>query len=343
MIREIRNEEKNKFNEVVDHPVQSWEWGEFRHDTKLKVKRVGFYSAGRLNKAIQVTFHPLPFLNYTAGYFPKGFMPNEDQLAALKQLGEKNNALFIKMEPEVAKEVGHASAHRKLADFLLDNGAVPGRPLFSNYSFMIDLKKSETELFAALSSKTRYNVNLAARKGVKIVENSTDEGLKTYLEILGETTQRKGFYAHTPEYFEKMWHNLKSSGMMKIFNAVYEGKVLVSWIIFIFNDKLYYPYGASRSIHRDVMASNLLMWEMILYGKQQKCTQFDLWGCLGPKANSRNAWYGFHRFKKGYGGQHLEYLGSYDLVFNQPLYKLFRIAETWRWRLLRLKTKLNLN
>jgi len=342
MIREIRPEEKDKYNQAIDHPMQTWEWGEFRHQTGLKIERVGFFNAGRLDKALQVTFHPLPFINQTAGYFPKGYMPDEDQLAALKQLAKKNHALFIKLEPEVAKEVGHASAHRQLADFLVKHGAVPGRHLFSKYSFLIDLNKSETELFANLSSKTRYNVNLAARKGVEIVENTSDQGLETYIKILEETTQRNGFYAHTPDYFRKMWQNLKNSGMMKIFHAVYEDQVIVSWIIFVLHNKLYYPYGASRAIHREVMASNLMMWEMIRYGKQQKCTQFDLWGCLGPKPNPRDAWFGFHRFKKGYGGRHMEYLGSYDLVINKPLYKVYTIAETWRWRWLRFKTKLHL-
>ena len=112
-----------------------------------------------------------------------------------------------------------------------------------------------------MSSKTRYNVRLAMKKGVKVFEDSTDRGLEDYIKVLEETTSRQKFYAHTPDYFRKMWAELKDSGMMHIFKASYENQVLVTWIVFTFNGNLYYPYGASRDLHRDLMASNLIMWK----------------------------------------------------------------------------------
>ncbi|MBP9819450.1 peptidoglycan bridge formation glycyltransferase FemA/FemB family protein, partial [Candidatus Woesebacteria bacterium] len=102
----------------------------------------------------------------------------------------------------------------------------------------------------------------------------------------------------------------------------------------------YYPYGASRSLHRDVMASNLLMWEMIKFGKAQGCTTFDMWGSLGPEPNEKDPWFGFHRFKKGYGGDLMEFLGTYDLVVDPPLYKIFNIGENLRWKWLKFRLKL---
>lgn len=341
IIRPLREEEKDLYNSVVKHPLQSWEWGEFRKETGVAVERIGFFEDGKIKKALQVTFHPIPLLSgYTVGYFPKGEMPDEEQLAALRQLGRQHNALHIKLEPDVAQKVGVPSAHASIIDFLLANGAVPGRPLFTRYSFILNLKPSEDQLFEKLSSKTRYNVRVALKKGVQIFENSTEAGMAQYLEILAETTKRQGFYAHTPGYFKTLWKNLKNTGMIKIFNAVYEDKVLVSWIMFTFNGVLYYPYGASRSENREVMASNLLMWEMILFGKRQNCHHFDMWGSLGPEPNEKDPWFGFHKFKKGYGGDLVEFIGTYDLVLNQPLYQLFKLAENWRWKWLRFRTRL---
>lgn len=340
LLRPLREEEKQLYNSVVQHPLQSWEWGEFRKQTGLKVERVGFFENGRLQKALQVTFHPIPLLNKNAGYFPKGFMPDEEQLAALRQLGTQRDALFIKMEPNVAQPVGTPSAHTTIGKFLLENGAKPGRPLFTKYTFQLDLSKPEDELFAGLTSKTRYNVNLAHKKGVQILENTTEAGMEEYIKILEETTTRQGFYAHGPDYFRKMWATLGSSGMLRIFEAHYEGQILVSWVMFVFNGVLYYPYGASRSAHRDVMASNLMMWEMIMFGKREGCRVFDMWGSLGPEPNPRDPWFGFHRFKKGYGGQLVDFLGTYDLVLNEPMYNIFRIAENLRWKVLRLKARL---
>lgn len=339
LIREVRLEEKNSFDAVVGHPLQSWSWGDFRKKNGQIVERIGFYDNGQLKKAIQVTFHTIPKLNRYVGYFPRGFMPDEEQLSALKQLAEKHKALFIKMEPNIAQKIGTPSAHANIHQFLTDRGALLGRPLFTKYTFQLDLTKSEEELFQNLSSKTRYNVRLALKKGVQIIEDTTQEGMERYLEILKETTTRQGFYAHTPEYFQTMWENLGHSGMMRIFHAVYEDTILTSWVMFEFNGVLYYPYGASRSIHRNVMASNLMMWEMIKFGKNQGCTMFDMWGSLGPESDPKHPWSGFHRFKEGYGGDQMEFLGTYDIVYQPFMYKLFKLAETIRWQILRFKAK----
>lgn len=341
-IRAIRPEEKDIYNKVVNHPLQSWEWGEFRRTTGLKVERLGIYDGSKLVKALQITFHPVPILNKNIGYLPKGYMPDADQLGALHATAKQHNAIFIKLEPNIASKVDAPSAHKDIAKFLLDNNCVPGKPLFTKYTFQLDLSPDEEILFQNLASKTRYNVNLAHKKGVQIFENTSEEGMEQYIKILEETTKRQGFYAHSPEYFRKMWKELGNSGMIRIFNAVYEGEILTSWIMFVFNDVLYYPYGASSSKNRDVMASNLMMWEMIRFGKMQNCRSFDMWGSLGPEPSEKDPWFGFHKFKKGYSGDLVEFLGTFDYVVDMPMYQLFKIGDAVRWKLLRLKTKLGI-
>lgn len=347
LIRALREEEHDLYNGVAVHPLQSWEWGEFRKKTGVTVERIGFFEDGKLKQAAQVSFHPIPLINMTAGYFPKGAMPTEDQLAAIKQLGLQHNALFIKLEPNVSRVVSESgndktdnSDFQALENLLAQQNCTEGRPLFTKYTFQLDLTKSESELLANFHPKTRYNINIAIKKGVKIYENTSLQGMEQYLDVLEETTRRQGFYAHSPTYFRQMWESLGKSGMMRIFHAVYEDTILVSWIVFVFNGVLYYPYGASRSAHRDVMASNLMMWEVIRFGQSQGCKLFDMWGSLGPKPDTKNPWFGFHRFKKGYGPQLVEFYGTQDMVLNFPQYKLFRIADDIRWSLLRFKTGL---
>lgn len=342
LTRPITLEEKAAFNRVANHPLQSWEWGEFRKKTGVAVERFGMYEHGELVKGFQLTFHPIPIIGRTLGYLPKGPMPDEDLLAVLKQVGRQHSSLFIKMEPNVAHVLNTPLATDRVTKFLLEHGAVPGRPLFTKFTFQLDLTKSEEVLQDGMASKTRYNVNLARRKGVQIYENTTKAGMEQHLEILTETTRRQGFYAHTPAYFRTMWDALGNSGMIRLFEAHYEGMVLASWIMFVFNDVLYYPYGASRTAHREVMANNLLMWEMIRFGKEIGCRQLDMWGALGPEPDPKHPWYGFHKFKQGYGGELKEFIGTYDLMLDPPIYQLYKVAETIRWQLLRLRTKLKI-
>lgn len=339
LIRNIRPEEKDLYNRVVNHPIQSYEWGEFRQKTGQEVERIGFFDAGQLKKAMTVTFHRLPFFNKNIGYFPKGFKPDEEQLSTLQQLAKKHDAIFIKLESAVTKDLDQNHQDHPSIKFLQNYQVEEGRSLFTPFTFHLDLTLSEEELMAKMSSKTRYNTRLAIKKGVRVVEDNSEQGLEDYLRILEETTKRQAFYAHSPDYFRQMWQVFKGSNIMHILKASYEGQVLVVWILFVFNDVLYYPYGASSSQHREVMASNLMMWETIRFGQKQKCQLFDMWGALGPNPDPKDPWYGFHRFKRSYGGKLVEYIGTYDLVNNYPLYKIYNLAENWRWKFLRFKKK----
>lgn len=340
LIREILPQEKAIFNQVVGHPLQSYEWGEFRKQTGVQVERLGFFDGGKIQSGLEITFHKVPFFNRFVGYYPKGPAPDENQMAALQQLAKKYNAIYIKMEPNVKKVLDQNPEENKDIKFLKKYQVEEGRALFTRYTFELDLTSSEDELLAKQSSKTRYNVKLAIKHGVTVVEDTTERGLEDYLKILEETTKRQGFYAHTPDYFRKLWSSLKGSGIMHIFKAMYENKPLVTWIVFVFNGVLYYPYGASSAIHREVMASNLMMWEVIKFGKAQGCKSFDMWGSLGPNPDPKSPWNGFHRFKKGYGGELVEFIGSYDLVNDYPTYKIYNLAENIRWKFLRLKKKI---
>ncbi len=339
--RPVTLDEKELFNAAAPHPLQTWEWGDFRAAQGQKVERWGMFDdQGVLRHTLQITFHTIPIFGGTAGYFPKGDAPTTEMLAAIREIGKRNSAVFVKIEPNALALAESVHAFSAEQDLLAAADAKPGRALFTPYTFVLDLTPSEEELLANMKSKTRYNVRLAEKKGVTIVEDTSDHGLEDYLTLLRETTQRQGFYAHDEEYFRTQWKTLKDSGMVKILKAMHEGKPLTVWILFFQNGVAYYPYGASSREHRDVMASNLLMWEAIKLAKSEGCTSFDMWGSLGPDADPKHKWYGFHKFKEGYGAQLLRSIPSHDLIINGPLYSLVTFADTWRWRWLRLRAKL---
>lgn len=342
LIRPINVDEKDAYNAVVSHPLQSYEWGQFRQKEGQHVERIGMFDNGALVGAFQVSFHHIPHTSYTVGYVPKGMLPDETLLRALTDIGTKRNALFIKLEPNVSTPFDKPDGHTHIESFLLSHNCVLGKQLFTKYTFMLDLHPTEEELLSSMHSKTRYNINLAQKKGVQVVEDSTQSGLEEYFTLLFETTKRQGFYAHNKHYFQNMWDVLQPAGIAHLFKAVYQGKTLGCWIVFVFNKTLYYPYGASSREFREVMANNLLAWEVIRYGKNNGCTKFDMWGALGPNPNPKDPWYGFHKFKEGYGGVLTQSIGTYDLVLQPNLYGIFLKLDALRWVILRIKSKLGL-
>ena len=338
MWQDISEKEKDQYNNLVTHPLQSYEWGEFRKKTGIKVVRRGYLKNGSLKEAFTITIHKIPKTKLTIGYFPKGEAPTVEVLQELKRIGKEQKCVFIQLEPNVVK--------RQKSEVKIPNLKPSFHPLFTKYTFVLDLTKSEEELLQSFHPKTRYNIKVAQKHNVNVEINNSEKKFNEYLRLTEETTKRQKFYAHTPSYHKLMWETLgthdsqlKSQNTLSahLLSADYQKKALVSWVLFVFHDTLYYPYGASSSENRKVMASNLIMWEAIRFGKKLGLSSFDMWGALSENPNKSDPWYGFHKFKEGYGATHTEFIGSFDLVINPALYQVYKVLDKTRWVILRLK------
>lgn len=309
-------------NAHAGHPLQTYEWGEFRRKTGNEVLR---------SKNFQLTIHPFLF-GYKIGALIKGPAPTQEMLDELKSIAKKENLVFIKLEPNNPIKVNGISCadKEKFFHLLRSNGATPGKTLFTPTTFWIDLTKSEDELLKSFSGKTRYNIKLAQRHGVKVMEATGDEAFQKYLDLTFETATRQGFFAHNRKYHELMWEYLHPS-IAHLLVAKYKVEIISTWILFVWKDFLYYPYGAWSGKYNNVMANNLMMWEAIRLGKKLNLKTFDLWG--------REVGKGFTKFKEGYNPQVVEFLGSWDLIINRPMYYLYKIMDFVRWLLLRVKSK----
>ena len=314
---------RQKHNKMASHPLQTWEWGEFRKKWGNEIIRTNYG---------QLTLHKLPLIPFKVGMLIKGPTPTKKILDDLKKLSKKEKLIFIKLEPNISK-------NEKSIKLLKQNGAVPGKTLFTPTSFWIDLASNEEDLMKSFQSKTRYNIRLAQRKEVVVREDNSDKAFEKYIQLTKETVERQGFYAHSEKYHRLMWKTLHKEMVQKgekpiarLLAAHYKGEIITTWIVFVWKDFLYYPYGASANKHKNVMANNLVMWEAIKYGKELGLKTFDLWG--------REPGKGFTRFKEGYNPKVIEFLGTWDLI-TSPLYYLYRAAEMFRWTLLRFRAKLS--
>src|SRR5690349_11966433 len=103
-VHPIISAQRTAFNSIVTHPLQSYEWGEFREKTGIQVIRRGFFEGEKLVDGFQLTIHKVPKTNYTIGYLPKGTMPTKALLEELQKIGTEENCIFIQIEPNITKE-----------------------------------------------------------------------------------------------------------------------------------------------------------------------------------------------------------------------------------------------
>lgn len=312
-----------RFNTHATHPLQTWEWGEFRKKTGNIVYRTDSY---------QLTIHPIPGIsNLRVGALIKGPAPTKELFKELNEIARKEKLIFIKMEPNSAKATLGEAKYNQVIKLLKSAGAVRGKTLFTPTTFWIDLTPSEEDLLKSFHPKTRYNIRVAQRHGVTVEEDNSDKAFETFLHLYRETTQRQRFYAHSEKYFRLLWQELAPTGIARLLTAKYNNEIVVAWIVFVWKDFLYYPYGGSTDKYKNVMAPNLMMWEAIRLGKKLGLSTFDLWG--------REEGKGFTKFKEGYNPKVIEFLGTWDLP-TSPLYKPYLLADTVRWKALRLKAKI---
>lgn len=328
----LTNKDQKIYDSVIIHPVQTWDWGEFQKSQGHSIFRYGVYDdKNNIVSAYTISFHTIPKTKYSIGTILRGPKVDDTMLKNVQEIAKKQNAIFVKFEPDISK----ADDGMQFPNLL-----VSPKVAFYPHTFKIDLTKSEDKLLESMHPKTRYNIKLANRHGVEINEVTNDKGFEIYLKLLLDTTKRQGFYLHSKKYHQDLWQILKKTDMPHIMLATYQGQILSAFMLFKLKNQLFYPYGASLDIHREVMAPTLLMWESIKLGQKLKCKTFDMWGCLGPDAKEGDNGFGFHRFKQGFNGQAFEYVGTYDYVINPLFYKIYNLVDKYRWRFLRLKAKI---
>src|SRR3989344_2545402 len=166
----------------IPHPLQSPEWASFRKawGNEVKKTKFGYLPLHKFLPEPKALASRWPFPN-KIGMFIKGPVPSQEMLDELKKIATIYNLIFIKLEPNIAfsdsgmQYAVSSKQKSKLIKLLEKNGCVRGKTLFTPTTFWIDLAKSEEELLKSFSGKTRYNIRLAERKGVKIVEENSDK------------------------------------------------------------------------------------------------------------------------------------------------------------------------
>jgi lipid II:glycine glycyltransferase (peptidoglycan interpeptide bridge formation enzyme) len=311
--------DKALYNKAAKHPIQSWEWGNARSDMGLEILRLGEFEDSELKKSYLCTFHTLPVVKKKLGYLGMCHIPSPQLLEFLKTYGKEHGIVFFKFEPDIFED--QLESQNWLENLDLKKSSAPN---FYEWTYTLDLKLDEKQLLSNLKNTWRYNIGLAGRKGVEIIQDDTEEGFKAFSKVFFDTAKRQGYSGHSQNYHQKIWDNLKGS-IAHILYAKYKGDVVAAGEFFFFNDRFYYPYGGSLPIHREVKSPNLLVWSGILLGKSLNASVIDLWG-IAPPGDNDHEWARVTEFKSGFGGERRKLVGSYDFVLNGSVYFLYTIA-----------------
>ncbi|MBI2484666.1 peptidoglycan bridge formation glycyltransferase FemA/FemB family protein [Candidatus Uhrbacteria bacterium] len=215
-------------------------------------------------------------------------------------------ALFIRFEPT------------KDGDYSWATRTVDVNP---KETLVLDLTKSEDDLLAAMHPKTRYNIRLAQRKGA-VVRALVSSEFDVAWKVFEETARRDHFRLHAKAHYQHFLETLSA----KLIGVFSEGQLLAAHLMVDAYGTRTYLHGASSSLHREVMAPYLLHWQEIKEAKDAGLTCYDFWGV----SNTKPAWAGITRFKRGFSGKEISYPGTFDYYRSPWSYKAYTFLRALR-------------
>ena len=184
-------------NKKYSQFLQSWEWGKFQENLGNTIFRVGLEKDGEL-LAIATLVKKNIGLSKSYFYCPRGPVFDEFRIQNLEfRMEEVENFLFSEIE-KIA-QVEKVIFLRFEPKFKIQNSKfkiIRSINLQPKKTLMINLSLSEEEILKMMHQKTRYNVRLAKKKGVEIVEGGFDN-FEEFWELMNRTSNRDGFRVHS--------------------------------------------------------------------------------------------------------------------------------------------------
>lgn len=342
------------------HLLQTSGWGHLKQQFGWRQEGVAL-----LDEQGQVQAGALLLLRRVAGltiaYAPKGPLTNwqdrvltQELLTTMAAKSRRLGAAVLKLEPELAD----TPANRAL---LTSYGCHPSRQTIQPRSTsLIDISGAEEAILDAMKSKWRYNIRLAKRKEV-IVRAATAADLPAFNELMGTTGKRDGFAVHSAAYYAAAYELLVPHHAVFLL-AEFAGQPLAAIVVAVTGKSAWYLWGASSDHERNRMPNHALQWAGIQWARQQGATCYDFWGIpddIGKVAMgvahgngsgtpvdelpidvetlpAGDLW-GVYRFKQGFGGKVVRYVGAWDLPLNPVGYKLYAFGLTAREKVQEIK------
>ena len=327
------------------HHLQSSPWGQLKSKFGWQVIRILADEAGQIVGGAQLLTRPV-MLGWNVGYISKGPVVAPDRadvmdalLDQIEQVAQARRLLVLSIQPPADEPLYMRplqERHFEPSSFYV----VPPATV------LVDLQQSEQDILGHMKQKTRYNIRLAARKGV-VIREGNEADLSVFWKLTEITGSRSADYTYFDlPYYQEAWRQFEPRGLLKLWLAYYEDEPVGSLIAIAFGQWSVYKWGASSNAHRDKMPNNLLQWTAIQWSQGKKCRYYDLGGISPGVAEALrrgekprvidSAGAGVADFKLGFG-ELVSFPDSYDNNYGIRPRRLVRkaISLGWNSRLLR--------
>lgn len=311
MIEIQRCDDAEQWDEYIlehdGHPLQLWGWGQVKAGHVWTAVRYFVYDndhEGKIVGAAQVLIRKLPLPFRSFGYIPRGPVVDD----------EYQNEFLIHLAAIVKQDYGSValSVEPNLFEFTPPAGwKRTNNKILSSDTILLDVSKSESDLLADMTKKTRQYIRKSAAEGVEIRQIRTMAELKECLLIYQQTAERAGFNLHKDQYYFDVFTLMKDYS--PVFGAYVDGRLVSFLWMAISAETAYELYGGMNEVGQQLRANYALKWHVIRKVKEWGLNQYDFGGLIVG---------GVSLFKQGWSSTETSFAGTYDVALS-PLYALW--------------------
>ncbi len=327
--------------------LHSWQWGELQKSLGEEIFRIGLFESSHLSALALIIAIKAKRGNFLL--IPHGpvLEKNTDKKLALekiidfsKQIAKEKKYTFLRIVPVFEDNLENEKLFKS---FGFKNAPIHIHP---ETTWIIDISKSEEEIFANFRKVHRNLIRRSQKEGVEIeISQDLEYSVLSFYKLYLETAKRQKFVPFSKRYIENEFKSFQKENKISAFFAKHNGQLLASAFIIFYDNTAYYHQGAS--IHSKIPAPYLMQWQIIKEAKKRNCSFYNMWG-VAPfkkqiylsqlKAKGKinptelfkksHPWYGLSLFKTGFGGRAKFYLKTKDLVFKKSYFINYIVEKT---------------
>lgn len=314
--------------------LQSWYWGEFHERLGKIVVRSGFYKDKKLSGVMLSIVEDAKrgrYLTVPAG--PVIDWSDEEMVKKcfdeMRRTGKEKGCVFVRIRPQLIKNEFSVNIFNKYG--------CKSSPmhLHAELSNILDITKSEEELMKNMRKTTRYEIRKAEKLGIRIEKGTGEELIKPFYDLQMDTAKRQKFVPFSFDFFKEQFEVFFENNKGLLYTAKLGDQVLAQAFIIFYGTEADYHYGASTEEGRRYPGAYLLQWEAIKEAKRRGLTRYNFWG-VAPEEDKDHRFYGVSVFKRGFGGEDVEYLHARDIVIDRKKYLFNYTVEMVRKKVRRV-------
>lgn len=238
-------------------------------------------------------------------------------------VAKANRCAFVRIRPQILDTPENRALMKSLG------GKLSPMHLAAEHTVILDLKKSEEELLAAMRRQTRYEVRRAAKLGITVESGNSDALFKAFHKAQVATAERQHFIPPDLKTLMAEHEAFGENARIYIARTADKKAPIAYGLIMIDGEEAEYYEAASTELNRKLPGAYALQWQVIRDLKALGVKRYNLWG-IAPLGQPHHRYAGVTTFKTGFGGEVVSFIPAHDFIVSKIKYAPDYLIETIR-------------